>query len=318
MTGARRMVTVLFTDLVGSTDLLEKLGPKPGDDFRQRHFAALRDVLAVHRGQEVKTLGDGLMAVFESVSDGVACAVTMQCAVARQNRKHPDMSMSMRVGLSVGEATAGDGDFFGTPVVEASRLCAEAGAGRILVTELVRLLGAGNAMHRLSPIGDLRLKGLAAPVTTWEVDWDAEEEFALRVALADDSALLRQGIAGVLEAEGIDVVLQASDADTLLRSLSSARPHVVVVDVRMPPTHTTEGLVAAEQIRAEHPDVGVLVLSASVDPGAARRLLTGATNGVGYLLKERVTDISELMAAIRTVASGGSAIDPEVVTRLAA
>lgn len=318
MTGARRMVTVLFTDLVGSTDLMEKLGPEPAEEMRQRHFASLRDALAVHRGQEVKTLGDGMMAVFESVTDGIACAVTMQRAVARQNSRHPRMSMAMRVGLSAGEATTGDGDYFGTPVVEASRLCAEAGAARILVTDLVRLLAAGNALHRLNPIGELRLKGLPAPVATWEVDWDAGEEFALRVALADDSALLRQGIAGVLEAEGIDVVLQASDADTLLRSLDTARPHVVVVDVRMPPTHTTEGLEAAELIRAEHPDIGVVVLSACVELGAARRLLTTATNGIGYLLKERVGDISELTAAIRTVASGGSAIDPEIVARLAA
>jgi DNA-binding NarL/FixJ family response regulator len=120
----------------------------------------------------------------------------------------------------------------------------------------------------------------------------------------------------VLEAEGIDVVLQASDAESLLRDLVETRPHVVIVDVRMPPTHTTEGLDAAKRIRDEHPDIGVLVLSASVEPGAARRLLASATDGVGYLLKERVADISQLTTAIRTVARGGLAIDPAVVDQL--
>lgn len=152
----------------------------------------------------------------------------------------------------------------------------------------------------------------------WTVDSGSGGDAALRVALAEDSVLLRQGVVSVLEAEGIDVVLEASDADTLLAGLPAARPHVVVLDVRMPPTHTDEGLVAAERIRAEHADIGVLVLSASVHPGAAKRLLDGATDGVGYMLKERVADLKELTAAIRTIASSGSAIDPEVVSRLAA
>jgi DNA-binding NarL/FixJ family response regulator len=157
---------------------------------------------------------------------------------------------------------------------------------------------------------------MGAPTLAWTVDWDPDEDFALRVALADDSVLLREGVASVLESAGIDVVLQASDAGTVLRALASVRPHVVVLDVRMPPTHTTEGLEAAERIRSEHPDIGILLLSASVDPGAARRLLHNATDGVGYLLKDRVADFDELTGAIRAVASGGSAIDPEVLARL--
>jgi DNA-binding NarL/FixJ family response regulator len=171
-------------------------------------------------------------------------------------------------------------------------------------------------MHQLRPVGELQLKGRDAPLLTWQLEWDPEDGHALRVALADDSVLLRQGIASVLDSAGLDVVLQASDADTLLRSLVATRPHVVIVDVRMPPTHTTEGLEAAELIRAEHPGIGVLVLSAYVDPQAARRLLARATEGVGYLLKDRVGDMEQLTAAIRAVASGGSAIDPEVIARL--
>jgi DNA-binding NarL/FixJ family response regulator len=164
----------------------------------------------------------------------------------------------------------------------------------------------------------MTLKGLPAPVAACEVAGETGEDFALRVALADDSALLRQGVAQLLESDGVEVVLQAGDAESLLDQLPAARAHVAVLDVRMPPTHTTEGLDAAQRIRAEHPEVGVLLLSADVNASAAKRLLDDGTEGIGYLLKERVGDVAELSAAVRTVASGGSAIDPEVVDQLAA
>jgi class 3 adenylate cyclase/CheY-like chemotaxis protein len=318
MSGVRRTVTVLFTDMVGSTELLGGLEQSGADALINRHFGGLRDALSVHRGDEVKTLGDGLMAVFGSVSDAVACAVTMQRAVERHNRDHASGTISMRVGVSAGETLHEHEDYFGAPVIEASRLCAAAGPGGILVADVVRVLAGSTGIHRLDPAGELELKGLPVSVTAWRVNWDAGEDFALRVALADDSVLLRQGIAQVLESEGIEVTLQTSDAESLMRGLLGARPHVVVLDVRMPPTHTTEGLDAAHRIRSEHPGIGVLVLSGSIDPGAARRLLESDSGGIGYLLKERVADIAELTAAIRTVASGGSAIDPEVIARLAA
>jgi class 3 adenylate cyclase len=306
---------VIFTDLVGSTGLSERLGPIRAIDVHQRHFASMRDALAVHRGVEVKTLGDGIMAAFDSVTDGLACAVTMQRAMARGNRNEHDFNLAMRVGLSTGEAQRSEGDYFGPPVVEASRLCDAAGPGTIYVSDVARVL-AGSGIHHFEPVGELELKGIAGPTRAWRVEWDPGEDFALRVALADDSVLLREGIASVLRAAGIDVVLQASDADTILQSMMAVRPHVVILDVRMPPTHTTEGLEAATKIRAEYPDVAVLLLSAGVDPGAARRLLAAATEGVGYLLKDRVGDIDQLTSAIRAVASGGSAIDPEVVAQL--
>jgi CheY-like chemotaxis protein len=256
-------------------------------------------------------MGDGFMTVFESAGDAIACAVTMQRAVAEQE-------LTLRVGISAGEVTAEDGDYFGVAVIEASRLCAAAEGGQVLVSDIVRVLAGVNRSHVLAAAGQLALKGLPRLLTTWQVEWDPGEDTALRVALADDSVLLRQGIASVLETEGMDVVLQAGDADSLLAALAATRPHVVVVDVRMPPTHTTEGLLAAERIRAEHPEIGVLVLSASVQVTAAQRLLRHSTHGVGYLLKERVGEISELVAAIRTIAGGGSAIDPAVVGGLAA
>lgn len=310
-----KTLTVLFTDVVGSTELMARLGPE-AEPVRIRHFADMRGALAVHRGHEVKTLGDGFMAVFDSTSDALACAVTMQRTVAQ----HPGRAdgLQIRVGVSAGEVSCEEGDYFGVPVVEASRLCAVAGARQILATDIVRLLAGSSGMHRLEPIGAITLKGLPEPVASCELAYDASEETTLRVALADDSALLRQGIAQALEGEGLDIVLQASEADTLLAELDRVRPQVVVIDVRMPPTHTTEGLDAAQRIKAEYPEIGVLVLSAEVQSGAAQRLLDGATEGIGYLLKDRVGDIRELTAAIRTIAGGGAVIDDEVVDRLAA
>ncbi len=312
---ATRTVSVLFTDLVGSTDLMAHLGPAEADELRKRHFEALRRALAVHRGTEVKNLGDGLMAVFESAADGLACSVTMQRLNASEAWLR-DRDVAMRVAMSAGEATVEAGDYFGPPVVEASRLCAAAEPGQILVSDVVRMLVGWGGMHDLEPIAPLELKGIPEPVCACRVGWDADDDAPLRIALADDSALLREGMASVLEAEGFNVVLQCDDAESLLAGLDEARPDVVVVDVRMPPTHTTEGLDAAARIRSGSKDVGVVVLSAEVQPQAASRLLENGTDGIGYLLKDLVGDIAELATAIRTVASGGSAIDPAVVERL--
>jgi len=315
--GVTKTVTVLFTDVVGSTELMARLSPDQAEAGRARHFSSIRGALAVHRGAEVKTLGDGFMATFDSTADAVGCAVTMQRAVARDNEKDPGQEIGLRIGLSTGEVTVEDGDCFGLPVVTASRLCAAAEGGQILASEVVRMLIGEGSIHRLEPLAPMELKGLPGPVSVCRVDWDAEENFALRVALAEDNALLREGIASMLDAEGMDVVLQAGDAEELLAGLPGARPHVVVCDVRMPPTHTTEGIDAAQRIRSDHPETGVLVLSAQVDPGAARRLLAEGSDGIGYLLKDRVGDAAELTSAIRTLASGGSTIDPSVVSILA-
>lgn len=303
--------TVLFTDMVDSTIVLSRAGDG-AESLRNRHFARLRGALAVHRGVEVKTTGDGLMAVFDSSTEAVACAAAMQRAIAAHRGTHPHECCDLRVGISAGEVTPVAEDFFGMPVVEASRLCATARGGQVLVADVVRALGGPHQPHRLDRVGELTLKGLSAPLLAWEVEWASAEDGGLRVALADDSVLLREAIARVLEGEGIDVVLQASDATALIAGLAAARPHVVVTDVRMPPTHTTEGLDAAEQIRAEYPKIGVLVLSQSLHPGAARRLFASGAEGVGYMLKERVTEVDDLVAAIRTIAAGGCAIDPDI------
>jgi len=138
----------------------------------------------------------------------------------------------------------------------------------------------------------------------------------MRVVVADDSVLLREGLVRLLAEDGFDVVGQAGDAEDLLRKVGAHRPDVAVVDVRMPPTHTDEGLRAAAEIRERYPETAVLVLSQVIEPGSALELLTASAEGVGYLLKDRVADIDRFTEAVRRVADGGSALDPEVVSTL--
>jgi DNA-binding NarL/FixJ family response regulator len=138
----------------------------------------------------------------------------------------------------------------------------------------------------------------------------------VRVAIAEDSGLLREGLARLLDEAGIDVVAQCADADDLLLKVRSYSPDVAIVDIRLPPTHSDEGLRAALEIRSEHPDVAVLVLSQYVELGLALKLLADSAEGVGYLLKDRISDVDEFVAALRRVADGGSALDPIIVSTL--
>ena len=139
---------------------------------------------------------------------------------------------------------------------------------------------------------------------------------AMRVAVADDSVLLREGVVRVLKESGFAITAQAGDADELLAAVTADPPDVVVTDIRMPPTFTSEGIQAALVVRSELPDVAVLVLSQYVEERYATELLAGRARGVGYLLKDRVADTGEFIDALRTVAGGGTALDPEVVSQL--
>jgi DNA-binding NarL/FixJ family response regulator len=140
---------------------------------------------------------------------------------------------------------------------------------------------------------------------------------ALRVVLADDNYLVREGITALLaEVEEIELVESVGDPQSLLKSVRQHQPDAVLTDIRMPPTHTTEGIDAAKQIRAEHPSIGVVVLSQYVEEDYALALLSEGVAGLGYLLKERVSDIDELVRALNDVARGGSALDPKVVEGL--
>ena len=138
----------------------------------------------------------------------------------------------------------------------------------------------------------------------------------MRVVVADDILLTRKGIVHLLQDAGIDVTGEAGDADELLRHVRQYRPDVAIVDIRMPPTHSDEGLVAAQRIRTEHPEIGVLVLSQYVEPSYAMRLVEEHPERVGYLLKERVFDIATVVDALRRIVDGETVIDPTIVARL--
>jgi DNA-binding NarL/FixJ family response regulator len=138
----------------------------------------------------------------------------------------------------------------------------------------------------------------------------------VRLIVADDSLLLREGISRLLVEAGFQVVGLASTGEETLAQVERHKPDVAIVDIRMPPTHSDEGLKAAQEIRARHPDVGVLVLSQYVELGLAARLLAENAAGMGYLLKDRITNLDEFAAAIRRVGAGGSALDPAIVSQL--
>ena len=140
----------------------------------------------------------------------------------------------------------------------------------------------------------------------------------MRIVIADDSALMREGIVAFLRRAAFDVVAQAASGEELLREVEEHEPDMAIIDIRMPPTYTDEGLRAAHEIRERFPDIGIMILSQHVETGTATRLLAENPGRLGYLLKDRVGDIDEFAASLRSVAAGGSALDPEIVNRLLA
>ena len=186
--------TILFTDLVGSTRMRAELGDEAADVVRREHDRRLRDVIAVHGGREVKALGDGFLAVFEAAGAAIACAGDIQRAIDRQAHRGP-ISLAVRVGIGAGDVAWEGDDVFGTPVVEAQRLCASSGPGQILVTDAVRLLAGTAARDALEEAGELSLAGLEDPVHAWRVRWAVSRTVRVAVApaLAVDGAAVFAG-----------------------------------------------------------------------------------------------------------------------------
>jgi class 3 adenylate cyclase len=311
MVGRLRTRTILFTDIVASTETFHALDERSAEQLREAHLAALNEQVEHHGGRTVKTLGDGLMAVFDAAKPAIECGIDLQRDVrlgrAGSRGRRREAAVQIRVGISTGDVRERvNGDCHGGPVVEASRLCARAGAQQVLLADATRL--AARDFRHLREVGQIALKGLGETTLAWEAQWSADEARPTRVILADDAVLVRQGIAEVLETDGIEVMAQVDNADDLLRLVAELRPDVAIVDIRMPPTFTLEGIVAATRIRTEHPNTAVLVLSQDAQPVHARRLQEASPIGVGLMLKERVSDIAEFTRAVRTVAAGGVAI----------
>jgi DNA-binding NarL/FixJ family response regulator len=211
-------------------------------------------------------------------------------------------------------------DLHGRTVVKAARIAGLARGGEILVSSLVRELAEAD-----EDLGEelwfedgreVELKGLRGQHLVLAARWDPGPRSALRVVIADDSALVRDGVAAVLRECGVHVAAIAGDVDGLYREVERHRPDVALVDIRMPPTGTNEGLVAAEHLGREHPDVAVLVLSQYLELPYAVRLVEHNQARRGYLLKDRLAEMETLLDAIRRVANGGTVVDPAIVEEL--
>jgi DNA-binding NarL/FixJ family response regulator len=289
------------------------------------HRRLFREVVESCAGLVIDHRGDEFFVVFEDAGRAVEAVSEAQRAIAA----HPwpeGVELRVRMGLHTGEPTMRDGDYYGLDVHRAARIAQAGSGGQVLLSE--RTKDALDASHELADLGEHELAGLDGPERLFQLNIpglparfpplsSARKGFrGLRVVLADDSVLLREGIARLLEDAGFEVVAQSGTAEDLLRHVGMHKPDVALIDIRMPPTQTDEGLRAAKEIRERWPDTGVLVLSQYVEPTYAMELLGENAEGVGYLLKDRVSDVDEFAAAVRRVAEGGSALDPAVVSQL--
>ena len=318
--------TVMFTDVSGSTEALAGAGDEAGTSAMRAHLQMSREVVAQHGGRVVKTLGDGVMALFPSASEGIAAAVALQQS-ADLVARNGGVAHRLRIGLHVGDLVddpagdpAGDNpDVYGLAVVVARRICDVAEPDQILVSELVKLLVGARLSVEFAGARTLTLDGVPEPQAVLPVVWQRlPDEVPVRVVVAEDAALIRAGVVRLLGDVGFDVVADVGDHDSLLAAVRAATPppDLLITDIRMPPTLTDEGLRAAAELRAEFPSLAVLVLSQHVEAAAALTLLGSTPTAVGYLLKERISDVEEFVAHCRTVAAGGSVIDPIVTEQL--
>lgn len=309
-------VTVMVADIESSTALLERLGRDRWMEALAEYEALLSERLDEHGGRQVKSLGDGHLLAFAGARAAVRFAVSVQRALPVPAAA----DLRVRMGIHSGEPAAVGDDLHGRTVVKAARIAGLARGGEILVSTLVRELAATEdglgTDAWCEEEREVTLRGMRGHHTIAAVRWEAEQRRATRVVVADDSAVVRDGVAAVLRENGIDVTATANDAESLYRAVNRHRPDVALVDIRMPPTGTDEGLVAAERLAESHPEMGVLVLSSHLEPGYALRIVEGCEARRGYLLKDRVADIEVLLEAIRRVARGGSFVDPAIVEEL--
>ncbi len=314
-------VTFFFADVEGSTRLARELGDRWQpvlSDLRR----LLREAVSAAEGHEVDSRGDELFAAFADAAPAADAAVDAQRRIAGHTWPAP---VRVRIGLHTGTAALAEDGYVGVDVHRAFRIANAGHGGQIVASEAAAtVLTPG---RELRDLGLWSLPELPEPERIFQLDEPGlggdfpslrarPGATPVRVVLADDSVLLREGIARLLDEAGFDVVAQSGNAEDLLRHVAMHKPDVAVVDIRMPPTQTDEGLVAAKEIRDRHPGTGVLVLSQYVEPGYAMELLAESAESVGYLLKDRVADIDEFAAAVRRVSEGGSALDPAVVSQL--
>ena len=317
-------VTFFLADVEGSTRLQENEHvnyPVVLGSVR----SILRTAIIAHGGLEVDAVGDEVLAVFTAPRPAAEAALEAQRAMRDAAWPH-DLIVRVRIGLHTGTPSYGEEGYTGIDIVRAARISQTGHGGQVVASEAMLEALDGMAVRDL---GEHRIEGLTAPERLYQLladdlarDFPALRHTSstlgggVRVVIADDSVLLREGVVLLLTEAGFDVVAQSGTADDLLRHVAMHKPAVAVVDIRMPPTHTDEGLRAAAEIRARFPGTGVLVLSQYVETGYALELLAESAEGVGYLLKDRVSDVEQFASSVRRVAEGGSALDPDVVSQL--
>jgi DNA-binding NarL/FixJ family response regulator/class 3 adenylate cyclase len=317
-------VTFLFADVEGSTELMRAAPADYGRiiaDVRR----ILRESLTATGGHEVDATGDELFAVFADAPSAAEAAIQSQRGM-RDHGWPPGSRVRVRMGIHCGTAEVNEEGYTGIDVVRASRISSAGHGGEILISEAASTFVPG---HETRDLGTHRLTGLPEPERIHQLLVDGlARDFpplrgtvatlgeAMRIVIADDSVLLREGVVRLLEEAGFEVVGQSGTADDLMRHVAMHKPDVAIVDIRMPPTHTDEGLRAAKEIRERFPSTGVLVLSQYVEADYAMELLANTAEGVGYLLKDRVSDLEQFAGAVRRVGEGGSALDPAVVNQL--
>jgi DNA-binding NarL/FixJ family response regulator/class 3 adenylate cyclase len=315
-------LTFFFSDLEDSSGLAERLGTDYAGVLGQVREIQ-RQAIARAGGDEVDSRGDELFSTFVAAGPAAAAALEIQRSLLA--REWPaEERVRVRIGLHSGEAErAGDG-LIGIDVHRASRICQAGHGGQILASQDV----ISEARPAARELGEFEFRGLREPERIYQLVADGlpddfpplrsarRRERDLSAVIAEDSTLMREGLARLLEEAEIDVVGQARNADELMLKVRSYHPDVAIVDIRMPPTQTDEGIRAAREIRERHPETGVLVLSQHVAHAYATELLSESAEGLGYLLKQRVADVDDFTAAVRRVARGGSALDPVVVAEL--
>ena len=317
-------ITFFIADIEGSTRLVQEAGPAYPELLASVR-RLLREAIRDHGGLEVDAIGDELVAVFGDAPAAVGAALAAQRSV-QQSEWTSERPVRVRLGLHTGTPQVDDEGYVGIDVIRASRITSAGHGGQILLSSTTAAFASGVETRDL---GTHRLAGLQEPEHIYQlVDDGLPRDFpplrntvsqlgaGRRVVIADDTVLLREGVARLLEEAGFEVAGQSGTAEDLLRHVAMHKPDVAIVDIRMPPTHTDEGLRAAREIRERFPATGVLVLSQYVESGYALDLLADSAERVGYLLKDRVGDLEEFATSVRRVADGGSALDPEVVAHL--
>jgi DNA-binding NarL/FixJ family response regulator/class 3 adenylate cyclase len=287
--------------------------------------AILRGAIAANGGHEVDAVGDEFLAAFSHAPAAADAAYEAQRGM-RDATWPGDAHVRVRIGIHQGTPDFGEEGYTGLDIVRAARISQAGHGGQIVASaQTVETLGSVACVD----LGEHAIEGLPAPERVFQlVADDLARDFpplrntsgtvgnSIKVVIADDSVLLREGIVRLLTESGFEVAAQSGTPDDLLRHVGLHKPNVAIVDIRMPPTHTDEGLRAAAEIRERFPDTGVLVLSQYVEAGYAMDLLADSAEGVGYLLKDRVSDVDQFASAVKRIAEGGSVLDPDVVSQL--